>query len=221
MITSRNTTTNEITITYVGRVVETREYQAHRNLSDTLDYSDWQWCMVKEALVYIGRRVDTHTWSGSNYIDPGPVALEHRFAWVDVSNHFAWRNDAIETATVDGFPHCTVHEDCASHPELGAACVAEMIADLAEWKALQALKAEHARIAAEESRAAEAARKAEIARKEPRKGRTIKVVKGRKVPVGTVGVCFWIGSSQWGDRVGLKDSKGTVHWTAASNVEAQ
>ncbi len=56
--------------------------------------------------------------------------------------------------------------------------------------------------------------------KAPVKGRTIKVVKGRKVPVGTVGTCCWVGESRYGVRVGLKTPAGETLWTAASNVEA-
>ncbi len=58
------------------------------------------------------------------------------------------------------------------------------------------------------------------------KGKTIKVVRGRKVPQGTIGECIWFGAGKsysyydrGSERVGLKDSSGTVHWTAASNVE--
>lgn len=69
---------------------------------------------------------------------------------------------------------------------------------------------------AEESRRIEAARKALYAMK----GQTVKVVKGRKVPIGTEGVVFWVGESQYGWRVGFEDAEGTTHWTAASNVEA-
>ncbi len=47
----------------------------------------------------------------------------------------------------------------------------------------------------------------------------VRVVKGRKVPVGTVGVLTWVGEGDYGLRVGLRDVHGTVHWTAASNVE--
>lgn len=58
----------------------------------------------------------------------------------------------------------------------------------------------------------------------PRKGKTLKVVKGRKVPLGTVGRCIWVGPDKYksnGTRVGLQDEKGTVHWTDATNVEVQ
>lgn len=51
------------------------------------------------------------------------------------------------------------------------------------------------------------------------KGAPVKVVKGRKVPVGTTGECFWIGEGTWGTRVGLRDEAGETHWTAITNVE--
>lgn len=53
----------------------------------------------------------------------------------------------------------------------------------------------------------------------PSKGKTARVIRGRKVPVGTVGQIFWIGDGEYGKRVGLKDARGTVHWTAMDNVE--
>lgn len=50
-------------------------------------------------------------------------------------------------------------------------------------------------------------------------GDTVRVTKGRKVPVGTEGKVFWIGEKRWGTRVGFKDADGEAHWTAADNVE--
>ena len=58
----------------------------------------------------------------------------------------------------------------------------------------------------------------------------VRVVKGRKVPIGTVGECFWMGStdySKYGDpwgiytkyRVGIKDTDENVYWTSADNIE--
>lgn len=52
----------------------------------------------------------------------------------------------------------------------------------------------------------------------PRKGAMAKVFKGRKVPIGTEGICIWIGNGEWGARVGIKDAAGDVYWTAADNV---
>lgn len=60
--------------------------------------------------------------------------------------------------------------------------------------------------------------------------KTVTVVKGRKVPHGTTGECFWMGAydnSKYGDpwgiyttvRIGIKDDEGNVFWTALSNVK--
>lgn len=89
---------------------------------------------------------------------------------------------------------------------------------------LAAVKAaEAARWAAiEVARAAEQKARAEAEAREPRRGRWVKIVRGRKVPVGVEGECFWIGATKWGERVGIRvgEGKDEVVWTAASNVEA-
>lgn len=50
------------------------------------------------------------------------------------------------------------------------------------------------------------------------KGKQIVVFKGRKVPVGTKGLCIWVGKGTFGERVGIKTAKGDVFWTALDNV---
>jgi hypothetical protein len=62
--------------------------------------------------------------------------------------------------------------------------------------------------------------RAEAEAKIPRKGRTVRVVRGRKVPIGTVGMCFWVGNSGYGESVGFTTAAGAKHFTAAKNVEA-
>jgi hypothetical protein len=52
------------------------------------------------------------------------------------------------------------------------------------------------------------------------KGQTLVVVKGRKVPVGTTGVCFYSGEGKWGWRVGFKTDAGETVWTDLRNVKA-
>ena len=58
----------------------------------------------------------------------------------------------------------------------------------------------------------------------------VRVVKGRKVPHGTEGVCFWMcayDNSRYGDpwgiyttvRIGIRDDDGNVHFTSLNNVE--
>jgi len=80
--------------------------------------------------------------------------------------------------------------------------------------------AEAHRIAEKKRRAEEAEKNAENRARAVRKGVKVKVVKGRKVPKGTVGECFWEGHGQYGPRIGLKEADGTVHWTATSNCIA-
>jgi hypothetical protein len=60
----------------------------------------------------------------------------------------------------------------------------------------------------------------------PTKGKVVKVVKGRKTPVGTTGDVIWSGEGRrygyYGKtpyRVGIKAADGVVHWTDADNVE--
>ncbi len=50
------------------------------------------------------------------------------------------------------------------------------------------------------------------------RGMDVVVVRGRKVPKGTQGQVIWVGNKGWGPRVGVRDDKGSVHWTAESNV---
>jgi hypothetical protein len=50
-------------------------------------------------------------------------------------------------------------------------------------------------------------------------GKDVVVVKGRKVPKGTTGRCFWIGETKYGTRAGFTTADGTTHWTAKSNLE--
>lgn len=54
----------------------------------------------------------------------------------------------------------------------------------------------------------------------PRVGRTVKVVKGRKVVIGTEGKVFWYDKGRYGRmRVGFVVAEGVELWTDAANVE--
>lgn len=65
--------------------------------------------------------------------------------------------------------------------------------------------------------------------RKPAVGKSVKVVKGRKVPKGTEGVVFWVGpgkaysyyAAKYGtpDRVGFRTADGASFFTAASNLE--
>lgn len=47
----------------------------------------------------------------------------------------------------------------------------------------------------------------------------VKVFKGRKVPIGTVGEVHWMGKTRYGDAVGIRLSNGNVVFTAMTNVK--
>lgn len=53
------------------------------------------------------------------------------------------------------------------------------------------------------------------------KGDVVTVVRGQKVPHGTTGTVIWTGDRGYGERLGIKDADGNVHWTAASNVRVR
>jgi len=56
------------------------------------------------------------------------------------------------------------------------------------------------------------------ARSPPTKGDTVEVIAGRKVPIGTTGVVFWLAEGQWGLRLGIRTPTGTTWWTYGKNV---
>ena len=54
------------------------------------------------------------------------------------------------------------------------------------------------------------------------KGTEIVVVRGRKTPIGTEGVVFWLGEDNYGKaKAGIKDAEGNTIWTAVSNLSAK
>jgi hypothetical protein len=53
-------------------------------------------------------------------------------------------------------------------------------------------------------------------------GQTVKVYRGRKVPIGTMGVVFWVAEQEdaFGCyKIGFKDEAGNKHFTAINNVD--
>lgn len=79
------------------------------------------------------------------------------------------------------------------------------------------------RVRKAERERAEAARLAAVAAEklEPKKGRAVRVVRGRKVAIGTEGVVVWEGVDNWGKgRIGIKLASGETVFTAAANAEA-
>jgi len=213
-----NTRTQEVTTLYMGRVVEIRTYVDRRNHSDTLDYSDYRDTNITEALVYVGRRGPKSTYdrldsvagrrsSWSLETDDVDLEVQARFAWVDCTNLFVWRGSDHREATVDA----------------EAFDNAELVEDFAAWKAYVA---EQVRLDAERriaSAKAEKERREEEERNRPVKGKRMEVFKGRKVPVGTVGIAAFIHANggvllknedEWQDR------KAQGIWVNTGNLRA-
>lgn len=99
----------------------------------------------------------------------------------------------------------------------------------AAYEAYRAKYAAEARVTRVEREVAELRALSAAASNEVRRGDKVRVFKGRKVPVGTEGVCMWAGMGNYGARVGIavggkKTADGKwaeVVWTAASNVKTE
>lgn len=105
-------------------------------------------------------------------------------------------------------------------PEIRAITVDASPGLIAVWEAVMVVKK---RLSEEKDRLAWEHRlkvQAEAEAKEPKVGRTVRVVRGRKVAKGTIGVCFWVGTGRYGLRVGLKTAEGDTVWVDGKNVEA-
>ncbi len=166
-------------------------------------------------------------WSGRNWdADTGPE--HYRETWVGavlatVEHNYHDDSDfaAIVWDAAKGEPREVEYATTRFSTYRNSATVDatdEVRAAYAAWKA------ERARKAAEDAAAIEA----EV----PRVGRHVKVVKGRKVPLGTEGTVFWYGvdryartsyrafdDGRFGYRVGFKTDGGDKWFTSATNVE--
>ena len=85
-------------------------------------------------------------------------------------------------------------------------------------EAYEAAKRESARKAREQEHANYIEREANTIRW----GKTVQVVKGRKVPVGTTGRVIWTGEdryNRYAQRVGFKTPEGKTYFTSETNLE--
>jgi len=97
---------------------------------------------------------------------------------------------------------------------------------MAAYEAWKAAEADRVRKEYEVRCERERLEREEKERLEPKMGRRARVVRGRKVPVGTEGVVFWKGTGEYGERLGLATTDRKVNgryadvvWVASSNVE--
>jgi hypothetical protein len=141
------------------------------------------------------------------------LKIIERYAGDTHSNYYAlvWDNGAAKEVYLGHSGYGWTSTATEDAPEL-----------LATWEANE--KAARAIAVREEQDLARLAQASERART-PLKGAKVKVVKGRKVPVGTTGEIIWYGETQYGMRVGLVadtadgEKSGDPLWTAADNVE--
>lgn len=86
----------------------------------------------------------------------------------------------------------------------------------------EAHKAEVAAREVERLRAEDEARRVEAAKREAmtvRVGKNVRVARGRKVPVGIEGECFWVGPGRFEERAGVRTLDGDVYWVALKNLD--
>jgi hypothetical protein len=79
---------------------------------------------------------------------------------------------------------------------------------------VEALKAYNARLDAERIERLDAEERATI-----RRGKDVRVIKGRKIPIGTEARVFWLGQTKYGVSVGLELADGRRLFTAIANLE--
>lgn len=195
-ITCTNPLTGQVTLKYVGQVLQIFKFVARRNMSDTLDYSDYQDVRCVEALVYLGRTATEKRWFVDRYLNPGDeIPVQHRFTRVDCSNHFVWRGcDSLEPVvdlTLDSDPIVR-----------------------ADWEAHERFLAEEAAKAKAAAEARQAAIEADLKAKEERRAKRQAKVEAKLAtvpPKGTLcklgdftGTLFWTGTRHGAPRVGLK-----------------
>lgn len=156
----------------------------------------------------------------------GTETVESLFVGATLALH--WNSTRVMSDVWENCPYATVYDaadgavkivwrDGKGPAEVDA--TADTIAAANAWLLKTAADRRKASWDARVAKAVDAAHK-------PAKGKTVTVVKGRKVPKGTTGEVIWVGAGKaYGyydrpsDRLGVKDAAGTVHWTAASNVE--
>lgn len=211
-----------VTTKYVGRVLEVVETVERRNMSDTLDYTDFRDVNCVRALVWLGERGHRPMNYGRAYVNDlvefGKEVVDllphEQFAWIDCSNHFAWRGADFLVPTVDSVT------DPTTEPLMWVNYIAWQGFRKAEAIRASEVEAKHAAEAA----AAKAKVDAEIARKaalQPKLGDKCKVVSGRKVPKGTMGIVAYMNDHsvlikaehEWRNR----QANGT--WVSKNHVE--
>jgi hypothetical protein len=221
---------------FEGRVLRVEHRSEHRNVSDTLDYSDWQTITATWALVWLGTHgappsmttgrpvtgAEVYSWERDRVRE---LTIGEQYAWIDCSNVFADRNGFALNPEVDSFDMQLLHGG------------PEMIEGVAAWetfhKARLAHEAAEARKVAEEREAREAAEKAKKDASAAKRAAKVAVLKAEaekllaRIPAkgtlvtvdGFTGRIFWSGVKsyygKWSARAGVKNATGEVAWVDA------
>jgi hypothetical protein len=149
-----------------------------------------------------------HSWEATtlDYLSPLWYTTQEGFSSEAEGEDFvaAKRAERIEAGNFEPIAYRVTR--VAPKAEVDAFLEAEFAANRQYWadRAAEAKRAEQA--------------KAEMFETYGR-GKVVKVVKGRKVPLGTEGTVFWLDESKFGGyRVGFETLSGEKHFTALSNV---
>lgn len=204
-----------VTLTHSDCVVDVRKFFAKRNLSDTLDYSDFQTVEVTEALVYRGRTAVKWDYAVSQQV---VVELEpiNRFKWIDCSNLFTWRGTGVDNPRVDDIRH----PDCViNYVEYLDAVEVEQQERAVKFAAQAELHAAQVELQ-------ELQRKldADKERNRPVIGKQVVVVGGRKVKPGTLGTVAYVrndGRVLLKDDAQWQDRKANGTWVDARHLQAR
>lgn len=192
-------------VEYAGCVIEVRTYQATRNMSDTMDYTDFRTVNCTDALVWLGPFNHPH---GNKYTPARELEFFEQFVYIDCSNHFSDRDfqylKAEADATKEGSPLLW-----ANYLAWKAHKEAEANRLLLEQK-MEREAREASRLAAEKKDADQKAEVETLLRDySPTKGTTVTID-------GVTGEVFWKGvkkyRGRWRATVGIRDSRGVAHW---------
>jgi hypothetical protein len=162
----------------------------------------------------------THEESGQE------MHRSHEGLVVDLGSHYMGDGDSTFLALVynaatddfDSIAYCSTYCSRCDHGrgrELEGWCRA--VVDAPDHLREKLAARRQATLEAEQ--AARARDEAERAWHTPARGAIVRVVAGRKIPVGLEGQVTWDGDSQYGPRVRIRFDNGEEEFTAASNVE--
>jgi len=229
-IIKQNNHDSSVKTLFAGRVLRVERCIESRNHSDTLDYSDWRTTECTYALVWLGTHgvvpTDLSTARPRVFAEPcswdkvRDLEFYEQFAWVDCTNMYDYRNGYTLTPTVDADVEPLAMANLVAW-EAYHKTVLEAIRRSAEAK--EAARKEAARVEAAAAAARDAKRQAKVDASRPAAEALLAKVppKGTTVTVdGVTGKVAWMGSKvfrgRWSARVGVKDSRGEMHWVDAA-----